>query len=251
LIFNNAVVGGGVRMVKILLVEDDEKTISDISFVFGLKYQPVAVFPVNKKESTLETLKTNLPTLVIMDSSVLGIDIINLVRSIRHFSDVPILVIGEFHTVLDRSRTLEAGADACIEKPYSLIELLAESNALLRRVKGTLPSDLAYFDDLTIDFSTHQVFVSGELVELTPVEYKLLSELARSEGRVISSKELLLRVWGSEYERDIDLVKAYVYRLRRKLELGTSREMLIINERGFGYRLTKIPHINILASSTS
>jgi two-component system, OmpR family, KDP operon response regulator KdpE len=224
-------------VIKLLLIEDDQQAISDISFSFQLRFPDVSVLSAENSRSALETLEMAAPNLIILDSSLQGINIINFIGLIRQRSEAPLLVLGKSETDFDRSRGLEAGADIYICKPYSHIELVAMCNALLRRSKGNVSVDVISFDELTIDFVAREVFLCGKAVELTPIEYRLLSELAKNANHVVPIEELLIRVWGPEYLKDIELVKAYVYRLRRKLDSGNSKGWLIFNERGFGYRL--------------
>ena len=146
-------------------------------------------------------------------------------------------MLGNDETDIDRARGLEAGADDYMVRPFSPIELLSRCNALLRRAKQPVAGAPAVsFGHLTIDLGTRQVSIDGEPVALTPIEYRLLAELARNGGLTVSNDDLLEKVWGVEYRSDLSLVKTYVYRLRTKLRVVHGTD-LIHNERGFGYRL--------------
>ncbi len=143
---------------------------------------------------------------------------------------------------MDRARGLEAGADEYVTKPFSPIELLARVRALLRRTQRIgfkREHLLSMGSELAINFSTHEVLVSGKRVKLTPIEYNLLAELVRNEGRVLTHHALLEKVWGSEYTNDPNFVKKYIYRLRSKLEPNASDPQLLLNERGIGYRFIR------------
>jgi len=187
-------------------------------------------------------VETETPDLVFIDSSLPDIDTPDLVSKIREFSDVPLIILSESETDMDRARWLESGADEYVTKPFSPIEFLARVKALLRRTQGVgfKPERIVSFGGgLSINFSTHEVFLSGKRVKLTPTEYRLLSELVRNEGRVITHRSLLEKVWGSEYVTDFGFTKRYICRLRQKLQNDSHHPRMIHNEHGVGYKFTK------------
>jgi DNA-binding response OmpR family regulator len=226
-------------MVKVLVIEDNQQVIRDISFCLLVRYPEVSVISVADGLEGLEMIETEWPDLVMVDSSLPGIDILDLVSNIREFSDVPLLVLSEAETDMDRARGLEAGADEYITKPFSPIELLARIKALLRRTQrlGFKPEhSLSTGDGLTINFTTHEVFLSDKRIKLTPTEYHLLSELVQNNGRVLSHRSLLKKVWGSAYISDLSFIKRYIHRLRKKLNDDPDNPRMIHTERGVGYR---------------
>jgi len=187
-------------------------------------------------------VETESPDLAIVDSCLPDIDTLSLISTIREFSDVPLAILYEAETDMDRAKGLEAGADEYIIKPFSPIELLAKVRALLRRTQGIgfKPDRLVSIGgDLTINFTAHEVVLSGTRVKLTPVEFDMLSELVRNEGRVLTHRALLEKVWGSEYDADSSFVKKYIYRLRSKLELDATKPQMLLTERGVGYKFVK------------
>ncbi len=138
---------------------------------------------------------------------------------------------------------LETGADDFIKVPLNPIEFIAKVRVLLRRTCGfgfnlKQANPIAIGDRVSIDMAMREVKLSDKQVKLTPIEYRLLVELVRNQGRIVSNKLLLERVWGSDYVDDIDFVKRYIYRLRQKLEPSNSKPLLI-SERGIGYRLLR------------
>jgi len=196
----------------------------------------------SQEQKGIELVETEAPDLVFIDSSLPNVDITALVREIREFSDVQLIILCDTETDVDRANYLEVGADEYVTKPFSPIELLARVKALLRRTQGIgfkPERSVSIGGELTINFATHEVFLSGKRVRLTPIEYHLLSELVRNEGRVITHSTLLEKVWGSEYDTDSSFVKKYVYRLRSKLEHDTSKPQMLLTERGIGYRFIR------------
>ncbi len=228
--------------MKVLVIEDNRQVIRDISFCLRVRYPEVMVVSVVEGSKGIDMVETESPDLVMVDSSLPDIDTLDLVSKIREFSDVPLIILYETETDMDRARGLEAGADEYVIKPFSPIELLARVRALLRRTQGLgfKPKCLVSIGgELTINFTTHEVVLSGMRVKLTPVEFDLLSELVRNEGRVLTHRVLLEKVWGSEYTDDFSFVKKYIYRLRSKLEPDASKPQMLLTERGVGYKFVR------------
>jgi len=227
--------------LKVLVVEDDRKVIGDISLCLKVRYSEVTIVSAAEGLKGIEMVETESPDLVMVDSSLPDIDALDLIERIREFSDVPLIMLCEVDTDMDRAKGLEAGADEYIIKPFGPIELLAHIRALLRRTQGLgfKPGRLVSIGELTINFATHEAFLSGRRVKLTPVEYNLLSELVRNEGRVLTHRVLMEKVWGSEYADECSFIKKYIYRLRSKLESDASKPQMILTERGIGYRFIK------------
>ena len=229
--------------MKILIIEDNHQIVRDISFCLQVRYPEVIVVSVGEEQKGLEMIETESPDLVMVDSSLPDIDILDLVNQIREFSDVPLIILFEEATDMDRARGLEMGADEYINKPFSPIELLARVNALLRRTQrlGFKPERvISIGSELTINHATHEVILStGKPVKLTPIEYQLLYELVRNNGRVLTHSNLVEKVWGSEDICDQSYVKKYIYRLRSKLELDANKPQMILTERGIGYKFVK------------
>ncbi len=228
--------------MKVLVIEDNRQVVRDIVLCLKVRYPEVIVFSVAEGEKGIETIETESPDLVMVDGSLADIDTLDLVSKIREFSDVPLIILSEAETDMDRARGLEAGADEYIAKPFSPIELLARVKALLRRTQGIgfkPECSVSIGDGLTINFATHEVFLCDKRVKLTPIEYHLLSELVRNEGRVLTHSTLLEKVWGSEDDFDSSFVKKYIYRLRSKLEPDASKPQMLLTERGLGYRFIR------------
>jgi len=228
--------------VKVLVVGDNQHIVRDISLCLQLRYPEISVVSVAEVPKGIEMVETESPDLVMVDSSLPDIDTLDLVSEIREFSDVPLIILCEAETDMDRAKGLEAGADEYVTKLFNPIELLARIRALLRRTQGFSfkPESLFSFDgELTINFTTREVFLSSKRVKLTPIEYHLLSELVRNEGKVLTHSNLVEKVWGSEDICDHSYVKKYIYRLRSKLENDAGKPQMLLTERGIGYKFVR------------
>jgi len=228
--------------MKVLLIENDQQVARDLSFCLQVRYPEAIAVCAVEASTGIEMVESESPDLVMVDSSLPDIDLVEVIRRIREFSDVPVITLMEGQTDLERARCLDTGADDLVTKPFSPLELLARVSALFRRTRGLgfKPERiLSLGDGLTINFSTRELSVDGERVKLTPIEFNLLSQLVRNEGRVLTHHALLEKVWGSEYTNDPSFVKQYIHRLRSKLESGSGEPQILLTERGIGYKFTR------------
>ena len=229
--------------MKVLIIEDDSRIVRDISLYLQMRYPDVSIVEADHGLRGMGMVETESPDLVMVADSLPDIDTLELVSKIHDFSDVPLIILSEGATDIEIARGLETGADEYIPKPFSPIELLARVKALLRRTNRLFAQQECMCcsgNTLTINSNTREVFVSGKSVKLTPTEFRLLTELVRNEGRVLSNNFLLEKAWGSEYVDDSSFVKKYVYRLRQKLDPDRQEPQMLITERGLGYRFAKI-----------
>jgi len=229
--------------MKVLVIDNDPQTVKDVSFCLQVRYPDIAVVAVAEGQRGINLLDTESPDLVLVGSSLPDISTLDVISKIREFSDIALIVLSKDQTDLERAEELERGADEYVIKPFSPIEFLAKISALLRRIHGLgfkMQRLVSIGNELAINFTTREVFLSGRRLNLTPTEYQLLSELVRNEGKVLTHSILLERIWGSEYIDDSSYVKKYVYRLRAKIEPDVSNPQMIISERGVGYRFVRI-----------
>lgn len=164
------------------------------------------------------------------------IDCFELIARIRSFSGVPVIVVSDIDDVMDRVKALETGADDWLPSSFVPMDFIARVNAVLRRCRRTGDGVASFLNGrLVVDYSARQVFLSGELINLTPIQYKILSHLLRNRGRVCTRAELLKHVWGPHYDDDTQILKRNVHRLRSRIEDDPSNPHIISNSRGVGY----------------
>jgi len=229
--------------VKVLLIEDNQEIVDSLCLCLRLVWPQVNTIATAEAAKGIELVEAESPDIVILSLELPDMDGFDVLTQVRSFSDVPIIVLSTRQAETDTAKALEAGADDYIIKPFSPIDLLARVKAVLRR--GGMPqpkqvnSPLFVTGNLTINFATRDVLVSGNRVKLTPLEYNLLCNLARNEGRVISHRSLLEKTWGSSYTDDISFLKKYIYRLRVKLNDSNPSRQMLVTVRGMGYKFVR------------
>lgn len=225
--------------MRILVVDDAPEVIEAVTVSFNLQWRETEVIGAFDGESALDIVEREHPDLVLLDIAMPGMDGYETLRNLRAFSDVPVIMLTARDGVLDKVKGLELGADDYVTKPFDHLELLARVKALLRRLDAPQPVSRApsfVCESIAVDFASQQVRVKGELVSLTAIEYKLLYHLVRNVGHVLRHETLLAKVWGREYVDEIDYLRVYIRRLRRKLEEDPDRPRYILTERGLGYQ---------------
>ncbi len=222
--------------ITVLVVDDEPRYVWTIRV--NLEARGYHVLVAEEGETALELAAGERPDLVLLDIRMPGLDGYQVCRRIREFSTVPIIMLTALAEDTDKIKGLIVGADDYITKPFSSDELLARVRAVLRRVElsrqaGTRPVFQA--GDLSVDFAQQQVHLAGEAVRLTPIEYRLLSELVRYPNRVLVPEYLLEQVWGVGYEGENRLLRQAIHRLRRKIERDPRNPLFIQNRPGAGY----------------
>ncbi len=226
---------------KRILVIDDDALIRDL---IGRSFSRVGAgveFAPNGKQG-LRKFYEYRPDLVILDILMPELDGWETCRQIRFLSDVPIIMLTSLDQDEDIIRGLDAGADDFLCKPFSPDVLVARGRAALRRgdLNPTGSKSTGYQDDyLRVDLEKHQVQVSGETVNLTAKEIRLLGYLVQNAGRVCTFEGILENIWGWEYQDSIDYVHVYVSHLRRKLEADPKNPRYLLTVHGLGYRFEK------------
>jgi two-component system KDP operon response regulator KdpE len=182
------------------------------------------------------------PDLIILDIMLPDIDGWQTCRRFREMSDVPIVMLTALGSQESMVQGLELGADAYLVKPVTTEELVARIRALLRRASRSKfdensRTSIFSYGNLVIDFDKREVTVDHQRVDLTPIEFRLLSILAQHKGRVVPHEYLLREIWGPDYVDEIHYLRLYISYLRHKIEKNASKPRLIYNEWGVGYRL--------------
>jgi len=220
----------------ILVVDDEARYVRAIRF--NLEASGYEVTTAQDGETAIALVGDGAPDLVLLDVKMPGMDGLEVCRRIREFSAVPIIMLTALAQDTDKVKGLDTGADDYVTKPFSAEELLARVRAALRRADlGRHPETPPLFEagDLRVDFARQRVFVSDQEVDLTPTEYRLLSELVRQAGRVLVPEHLLAKVWGVGYEGETSLVWQAIHRLRRKIEPDAKSPQYIQTKPGIGY----------------
>ena len=221
----------------------DDDTLLSQAVAHHLEQGGYLVESVSSGEHGLERFAAFAPDLVILNVRMPGIDGWEACRRLRALSTVPIIFLTAHGDECDQVKGLRMGADDYMTKPFSHMELEARIEAVLRRANMQPPnkSDLLYEDGrLRLETTAQQVYLDGRPLKLTLTERRLLFTLARHASQAMSVEEILVQVWGPEYEDQLDYVKLYVWRLRRKLERDPNQPTYIQTVRGYGYRFMPV-----------
>jgi two-component system KDP operon response regulator KdpE len=230
--------------MKILVIDDDPDIVEAITLSFGLQWPEAVVLSASDGAEARASFVRENPDVVLLDIALPDSDGFDVLRWVRERSDVPVLMISARGEEIDKVRGLELGADDYVTKPFGYLELSARIRAVIRRAQSLPPmSGGGRFEsgDLLVNYASHEVFVKGKQVKLTPIEYKLLYQLTRNAGQVLMHDHLLTKIWGPEYLGELDYLRIYIRRLREKLEANPQQPVQILTERGLGYRFNPNP----------
>ncbi|MET8562245.1 response regulator [Streptomyces flaveolus] len=231
--------GGSPQTPTRVLVVDDEPQIVR-ALVINLKARKYEVDAAADGRTALELAASRHPDVVVLDLGLPDMDGVEVIRGLRGWTRVPILVLSARHSSDEKVEALDAGADDYVTKPFGMDELLARLRAAVRRAEPAGPGE----DDVTtvetggftVDLAAKKVNRGGKDVRLTPTEWHLLEVLVRNTGRLVSQKQLLQEVWGPSYGTETNYLRVYMAQLRRKLESDPSHPKHFITEPGMGYR---------------
>jgi DNA-binding response OmpR family regulator len=225
--------------MKILIVDDNPEVLDSVAVALEFHWHGLTLLRAGGGDEGAELFYVGDPDLVLLDVTMPGRSGFEVLQEIRRVSDVPVILMTARREETDIVRGLDLGADDYVTKPFSHLELLARIKAAMRRAGLRSPvrtvSDFAA-GGLTVNFESQEVRVRGELVSLTPAEYRLLYQLVRNAGRLLPHELLLERVWNIEGGATTSNLKALVSRLRLKIETDPGAPPFIENERGVGYR---------------
>ena len=220
--------------MNILLVEDDDKTARFVETAF--RYVGYSVFRAADGLAGLEAARTERFDAAILDVMLPKLDGISLLKQLRSEGQtLPVIVLSALDSVEHKIRGLESGGDDYLAKPFSVSELIARVQSLLRRASRSIEDAMTLtVGDLVMDLKSRTVFRGGERIELQPLEFQLLEYLVRNRGRVISKTGIMEHVWEYDFDPGTNVVESRVCRLREKIDKGRERK-LIHTVRGFGY----------------
>ena len=204
-----------------------------------LTSQGYRLFEAATAADGLVEVASRQPDVVIVDLGLPDLDGLEVIRRLREWSKVPVIVLSARGQERDKVTALDAGADDYVSKPFSAGELLARLRVALRHAAGAAHEDSAAFrvGELQVDLLRRHVTVDGHEVRLTPIEYKLLTTLVRYAGRVVTHQQLLREVWGPTHDDQSHYVRVYMAHLRHKIEAEAARPRYLLTEPGAGYRL--------------
>ena len=223
---------------RVLVVDDEPQIVRALKVV--LREAGFEAVPAETGSEALDLAAVRPPDAAIVDLVLPDIDGIAVTRTLREWSDMPILVLSAVGEEEQKVRALEAGADDYITKPFGARELIARLNAALRRAARGEGEPRIEADGLEIDLAARVVRRDGEAIHLTPIEFDLLRALARNRGRLITHRKLLAEVWGPEYVDDIQPLRTHIARLRAKIEPeGEDGPRYIVTDPGVGYRFSE------------
>ena len=228
--------------LQILVVEDDAPVRNLITTT--LKANDYRYLTTANGEGAVAEAASHNPDIILLDLGLPDIDGVEVIRRVRSWSNVPIIVISARSDDSDKIDALDAGADDYLTKPFSVEELLARLRVTQRRLalmKGVQAQQAVYENGaLRIDYSSNCAYLSGEELRLTPMEYKLLCLLAQNTGKVLTHKFILQNVWGNSLESDIGSLRVFMTTLRKKLEKTPGSPQYIQTHIGIGYRMLKV-----------
>ena len=221
---------------RVLVVDDEPQVLRGITA--ALRAAGYEVSGAETAAGALEAAALRPPDAVVLDLRLPDGSGVEVCRRLREWSQAPVVVVSAVDEEDEKIAALDAGADDYITKPYAVGELLARLRAALRRAAAPPGEPPAVrFGDVEVDLARREVARGGEPVHLTPHEYRLLAELARHPGRVLTHRSLLGAVWGPEYGTETHYLRVYMANLRRKLERDPARPRHLVTETGVGYRL--------------
>lgn len=226
--------------MKVLIIEDDPEIIDVVALTLELKWSDVSLISTFLGEKGVELAKKELPDIIILDLGLPDITGFEVLKQIRAFSDVPLVILTVRGEEMDKVRGLELGADDYMVKPFSPGELLARLKALLRRgqmpeIKAQVAGKLFVRGKLRIDFTSREVSIGDKLVKLGPREYDLLYMLVTNAGVVLLNQKLLEEVF-PEHKADTQFLDVYIKKLRERLEEDPDSPEMILSEGGIGYK---------------
>jgi two-component system KDP operon response regulator KdpE len=222
-------------MSRILVVDDEPQILRALGT--NLKARGYEVDLATDGERALAIAARAHPDLVILDLGLPGMDGTDVIRGLRGWTSVPIIVLSVREREADKVAALDAGADDYVTKPFGMDELLARLRAALRRAApGNAEDAVVETAHFTVDLAAKRVTVAGDEVRLTPTEWHIVETLVRNPGKLVTQRQLLQQVWGPQYEKETNYLRVYVAQIRKKLEPDPARPRYFLTEARMGHR---------------
>lgn len=231
-----------LRKFRVLVVDDEQRILNFLGT--KLKASGYEVLTAGDGAQGLEQIQAEEPDLVVLDLLMPKMDGFEMMERLRSFSSIPIIILSARGADTDRIRGLKLGADDYLAKPFNPEELIARIEAVKRRLqprRRRKTSEVLRLGDVVVDIEKRRVTAKGEESQLTRIEWLILNELVQNAGRIMLYEELLTRVWGPEYRNDIQVLRTWVSRLRRKLERNPRSPRLIRTIAKAGYIMDATP----------
>lgn len=223
-----------------ILVVDDEPAI--LRFLRpALEANGYEMQSVGTMTEALKKIAASAPDVVVLDLGLPDGDGKEVIRRVREWSDVPIIVLSARDREIEKIESLDLGADDFVNKPFSVGELMARIRASLRhRLQSRNETAQLRAGDLEIDIVKHRVTRGGQEIKLTPKEFELLSFLVRHAGKVVTHRQILTAVWGPAHTEDTQYLRVYIGQLRQKIEENPEDPSVVLTESGIGYRIAEM-----------
>jgi two-component system, OmpR family, KDP operon response regulator KdpE len=221
-------------MTRILVVDDEPQILRALGT--NLKARGYQVDLAPNGEAALSLAARHHPDVVVLDLGLPGIGGIDVIRGLRGWSSVPIVVLSVREGERDKVAALDAGADDFVTKPFGMDELLARLRAALRRAAPAEEEAIVETENFKVDLAAKRVTSSGDEIRLTPTEWHIVEVLVRNRGKLVTQRQLLQEVWGAQYEKETNYLRVYLAQIRRKLEPDPARPRYFHTEPGMGYR---------------
>lgn len=221
-------------MTRLLIVDDEVRFAT--AMAINLRAHGYEVDVANTGEDGLATAARTHPDIVILDLGLPGIDGLDVLRGLRAWTSVPVIVLSARHQEASKVDALDEGADDYVTKPFGMDELLARLRAIHRRGTPMADEPLVETAAFTLDLAAKRATVKGADSRLTPKEWQFVELLVRNPGRLITQRQLLQEVWGPQYETETDYLRVFMANIRRKLEPVPGQPRYFITEPGMGYR---------------
>ena len=221
--------------MALVLVVDDELPIRR-ALTINLKARGYDVEAAGTGEEALDVAARRHPDVVILDLGLPGIDGVEVIRGLRGWSQVPIVVLSVREGERDKVAALDAGADDYVTKPFGMDELVARLRAALRRAAPSDEEAVIETPDFAIDLAAKSVTRDGAEIRLTPTEWHVVEVLVHNRGKLVTQRQLLQEVWGPQYKDETNYLRVFMAQVRRKLEPQPSQPRYFVTEPGMGYR---------------